>query len=93
MERCPSGRRSTPGKCVYLTVSRVRIPPSPPFCQAIRGFPANFLRCTLIYALYGTPSYLGIRVLDERFGDSLSLPRFITGEIEERLAVDVVEVE
>ena len=30
-EKCPSGRRSTPGKCVYLKrVSRVRIPPSPP---------------------------------------------------------------
>ena len=28
--RCPSGRRSTPGKCVYGNVSRVRIPPSPP---------------------------------------------------------------
>ena len=25
-ERCPSGRRSTPGKCVYGNVSRVRIP-------------------------------------------------------------------
>ncbi len=31
MERCPSGRRSTPGKCVYVSsVPRVRIPPSPP---------------------------------------------------------------
>ena len=30
LERCPSGRRSTPGKCVYGNVSRVRIPPSPP---------------------------------------------------------------
>ena len=29
-ERCPSGLRSTPGKCVYGNVSRVRIPPSPP---------------------------------------------------------------
>ena len=30
MERCPSGRRSTPGKCVYLKrVSWVRIPLSP----------------------------------------------------------------
>ncbi len=29
-ERCPRGRRSTPGKCVYGNVSRVRIPPSPP---------------------------------------------------------------
>ena len=30
-ERCPSGRRSTPGKCVYVnSVPRVRIPPSPP---------------------------------------------------------------
>ena len=29
-ERCLSGRKSTPGKCVYLKrVSRVRIPPSP----------------------------------------------------------------
>ena len=30
LERCPSGRRSTPGKCVYRKVSRVRIPLSPP---------------------------------------------------------------
>ena len=31
LERCPSGRRSTPGKCVYATsVPRVRIPLSPP---------------------------------------------------------------
>ncbi len=31
MERWPSGRRRTPGKCVYGNpVSRVRIPPSPP---------------------------------------------------------------
>ena len=29
-ERWPSGRRRTPGKCVYGNVSRVRIPPSPP---------------------------------------------------------------
>ena len=28
-ERCPSGRRSTPGKCVCGNASRVRIPPSP----------------------------------------------------------------
>ena len=31
LERCPGCRRSTPGKCVYVTsVPRVRIPPSPP---------------------------------------------------------------
>ena len=31
LERCPSGLRSAPGKCVYLKrVSRVRIPLSPP---------------------------------------------------------------
>jgi hypothetical protein len=30
LERWPSGRRRTPGKCVYGNVSRVRIPPSPP---------------------------------------------------------------
>ena len=30
MERWPSGRRRTPGKCVYGNVSRVRIPLSPP---------------------------------------------------------------
>ena len=31
LESCPSGWRSTPGKCVYLKrVSRVRIPHSPP---------------------------------------------------------------
>ena len=30
MVRCPSGRRSTPGKCVSRKASRVRIPPSPP---------------------------------------------------------------
>ena len=28
--RWPSGRRRTPGKCVYGNVPRVRIPPSPP---------------------------------------------------------------
>ena len=33
-ERCPSGLRSTPGKCVYVnSVPRVRIPPSPPLYQ------------------------------------------------------------
>ena len=32
-ERWPSGRRRTPGKCVYGNVSRVRIPPSPPTIQ------------------------------------------------------------
>ncbi len=33
-ERCPSGRRSTPGKCVWVnSSSRVRIPPSPPLLQ------------------------------------------------------------
>ncbi len=30
LERWPSGRRRTPGKCVYGNVSRVRIPLSPP---------------------------------------------------------------
>jgi hypothetical protein len=30
--RCPSGLRSTPGKCVSVnSVSRVRIPLSPPY--------------------------------------------------------------
>ena len=34
LERCPSGRRSTPGKCVWVNrPSRVRIPPSPPLMQ------------------------------------------------------------
>ena len=32
-ERWPSGRRRTPGKCVYGNVSRVRIPPSPPLLK------------------------------------------------------------
>ena len=33
-ERCPSGLRSTPGKCVWVnSPSRVRIPPSPPIIQ------------------------------------------------------------
>ena len=32
-EKWPSGRRRTPGKCVYGNVSRVRIPPSPPFIK------------------------------------------------------------
>ena len=32
-EKWPSGRRRTPGKCVYGNVSRVRIPPSPPSKQ------------------------------------------------------------
>ena len=33
-ERCPSGRRSTPGKCVCGNASRVRIPPSPPLAPS-----------------------------------------------------------
>jgi hypothetical protein len=41
-ERCPSGLRSTPGKCVYVnSVSRVRIPLSPPYNEKaliIQGF-------------------------------------------------------
>ncbi len=41
-ERCPSGLRSTPGKCVYVnSVSRVRIPLSPPKIKKappMRGF-------------------------------------------------------
>ena len=38
-ERCPSGRRSTPGKCVYVdSVPRVRIPPSPPITQLKQQF-------------------------------------------------------
>ncbi len=41
-ERCPSGLRSTPGKCVYgKTVPRVRIPPSPPY-KSERGHSAPF---------------------------------------------------
>jgi hypothetical protein len=37
-ERCPSGLRSTPGKRVYVnSISRVRIPLSPPPC-ALTGF-------------------------------------------------------
>lgn len=35
MEECPSGRRSTPGKCVYLKrVSRVRIPFPPQLIES-----------------------------------------------------------
>ena len=34
-ERCLSGLKSTPGKCVYVnSVSRVRIPPSPPLTSS-----------------------------------------------------------
>ena len=42
-ERWPSGRRRTPGKCVYGNVSRVRIPPSPPFlnCGKFNNFSKN----------------------------------------------------
>ena len=46
-ERCPSGRRSTPGKCVYVdSVPRVRIPPSPPSIIACgsRGRPSGAVR-------------------------------------------------
>ena len=36
LERCPSGLRSTPGKCVYVkSVPRVRIPPSPPVLESV----------------------------------------------------------
>ncbi len=39
-ERWPSGRRRTPGKCVYGNpVSRVRIPPSPP--DSSKGAPSG----------------------------------------------------
>jgi hypothetical protein len=44
-ERCPSGRRSTPGKCVYgKTVPRVRIPLSPPltgYVMVARSVPSQ----------------------------------------------------
>ena len=36
-ERCQSGRMSTLGKRVYLTVPRVRIPPSPPIFAFARA--------------------------------------------------------
>jgi hypothetical protein len=35
LESWPSGRRRTPGKCVYGNVSRVRIPRSPPHTEPI----------------------------------------------------------
>ena len=39
MERCSSGCRGTPGKCVYSKrVSRVRIPFSPQACRCSAGF-------------------------------------------------------
>ena len=39
LETCPSGWRSTPGKCVYVnSVSRVRIPPSPPDLNNSKGY-------------------------------------------------------
>ena len=44
VERCPSGLRSTPGKCVYVnSVPRVRIPPSPPYKSSNLLFGMNFL--------------------------------------------------
>ncbi len=42
LERWPSGRRRTPGKCVYGNVSRVRTPPSPPHHAINLQNPANF---------------------------------------------------
>ena len=42
-ERWPSGRRRTPGKCVYGNVSRVRIPPSPPIQQ--KGLKESLFYC------------------------------------------------
>ena len=50
-ERCPSGRRSTPGKCVYVdSVPRVRIPPSPP-CRACNRLGAkDFLKLWTLVA-------------------------------------------
>ena len=41
-ERWPSGRRRTPGKCVYVkSVSWVRIPPAPPLTLGPIGMPAR----------------------------------------------------
>ena len=52
-ERCPSGLRSTPGKCVWVhSPSRVRIPPSPPV--TVR----NFLFCNdLFHVNLSSPSF------------------------------------
>ena len=49
-ERCPSGLRSTPGKCVYVnSVPRVRIPPSPPTEAARALKPLAFLFDELLH--------------------------------------------
>ena len=48
-ERWPSGRRRTPGKCVYGNVSRVRIPPSPP--KSKKGLLGPFFRLSGIGGL------------------------------------------
>ena len=46
-ERCPSGRRSTPGKCVCVnSVPRVRIPPSPPSLSSLRIIRDMFSKLT-----------------------------------------------
>ena len=64
-ERWPSGRRRTPGKCVYGNVSRVRIPPSPPLIGSKRA--RSISKTALIGCLdaYKTPhsSRFLIRVL------------------------------
>ena len=49
-EKCPRGRRSTPGKCVYLKwLSRVNTPPFPqeirPILKNPRRFPALLFVC------------------------------------------------
>ena len=48
-ERCLSGRKSTPGKCVYGNVSRVRIPPSPPISSLEQNASSEIL---LIHATF-----------------------------------------
>jgi hypothetical protein len=54
LERCPSGRRSTPGKCVsFKRASWVRIPLSPPdkIHTETKSFKINVLKLFLLVKL------------------------------------------
>ena len=75
LERCPSGRRSTPGKCVYgTTVPRVRIPPSPPIHENAGSLKPAFL-CP-------QPRRSGLSVPCKRTsGSTILLPWFSPGPI------------
>ena len=61
LERWPSGRRRTPGKCVYAkSVSRVRIPSSLLICPESPMF-SGF--CFLLGCELGCISFLGVTII------------------------------